>query len=59
MILRGRVGGSKLGGEVGQIGESQLARVGAITDAKEADVIVDGIAFSRERYRVRILPWIY
>lgn len=41
-VLRG-VGGGELAGEVGEVGEGQLARVGALADAEEDDVGVDEV----------------
>lgn len=48
MDLRGGVGGEELAGEVGEVGEGELARVGALADGEEDDVgvdeVVDGVA---------------
>lgn len=46
-VLRG-VGGGELAGEVGEVGEGQLARVGALADAEEDDVGVDEVVDREE-----------
>lgn len=46
-VLRG-VGGCELAGEVGEVGEGQLARVGALADAEEDDVGVDQVVDREE-----------
>lgn len=46
-VLRG-VGGCELAGEVGEVGEGELARVGALADAEEDDVGVDEVVDCEE-----------
>lgn len=41
MQLGDRVCGGELAGEVGEVGEGELARVGAVCYAEERDVVVD------------------
>ncbi len=36
-VLGGGVGGCEFGGEVGEVGEGEFARVGAVADGEEAD----------------------
>lgn len=47
VVVGGLVGGGELGGEVGEVGESELARVGTLADAEKNDVgveeVVDGV----------------
>jgi hypothetical protein len=43
-VLFGAVGGVELGAEVGEVGEGELARVGAVADAEEAELARDEIA---------------
>lgn len=43
-VLRGGVGGCEFGGEVGEVGEGEFARVGFIADAEEADRVLDEVA---------------
>lgn len=43
MDLRGRIGGCELAGQVGEVGECELARVRRGADGEEDDVRVDHV----------------
>lgn len=53
MVLRRRVCGGELGGEVCEIGECELARVGFVAYAQEADVVFDDVATSDKQKKKR------
>ena len=40
-VLCGGVGSCELGGQVGEVGEGEFARVGFVADAEEADRVLD------------------
>jgi hypothetical protein len=43
-VLLGLVDGCELAGEIRQVGKGQLAGVGAVADAEEAEVAADEVA---------------
>ena len=44
LVRAGGVGGGELGGEVGEVGEGEFARVGLFADGEEADAGGDEVA---------------
>jgi len=55
------VGGQEFGGDVGEVGEGEFARVGGVADAEEADVGADEVAgvggSVSGKTRVRVRAW--
>jgi hypothetical protein len=44
VVLLGWVDGCELLSEVGEVGEGEFAWIGFVTNAEEADVVLDGVA---------------
>ena len=43
MVLLGWVDGCEFLSEVGEVGEGEFAWIGFVTDAEEADIVLDGV----------------
>jgi hypothetical protein len=48
MVLLGGIGGGEFGSEIGEVGECELAGVGAVADTEKADIILNNIAVDGE-----------
>ena len=53
-VLLGAVGGGEFGGDVGEVGEGQLARVRPVAYTDEAQIVVDQIAVGKSQETGRL-----